>query len=63
MKKMKLMKSFGEQLLLTPLLKVSLRKISLTLPLLKCQILEKNLSQIQKNSMYQGIMILVRLKK
>ena len=63
MKKMKLMKSFGEQLLLTPLLKVFLRKISLTLPLSKYQILEKNLFQVQKNSMYQGIMILVRLKK
>ena len=63
MKKMELMKSFGEQLLLIRLLKVFLRKIFPTLPLLKYQILEKNLFQIQKNFMYQGIMILVRLKK
>ena len=63
MKKMELMKSFGEQLLLIQLLKVFSRKISLTLHMLKSQIQEKNLFKIQKNSMYQRIMILVRLKK
>ena len=63
MKKMELMKSFGEQLLLIQLLKGFLRKIFPTLRMLKSQILEKNLFQIQKNFMYQRIMILVRLKK
>ena len=63
MKKMELMKSFGEQLLLIRLLKVFSRKMSPTSPLLKYQITEKNLFQIQRYSIYQGIMILVRLKK